>query len=119
MMKKSFVFGFLTIFFLNHASATDYYVDAISGSNTTGTGILGNPWQTITYALGIVNGEGHTIYVAAGTYDTSLGELFPILMKNGVSLVGAGIDSSIINANYTNTIIKCISIVDTSTKIEG
>ncbi|MCK5031783.1 MAG: right-handed parallel beta-helix repeat-containing protein, partial [Thermoplasmatales archaeon] len=61
----------------------------------------------------------HTLYAAAGTYDTTLGENFPILIKNSVSLVGAGIDISIIDANSTNSVIHCISIVDASTRIEG
>jgi parallel beta-helix repeat protein len=99
--------------------STDLYVNASAGSNSTGNGSSGNPWQTITYALSRVSGTGYTINVAAGTYNTALGEFFPIYMKNGISLAGAGIDVSIINADQTNSVIKCISILDPSTSVEG
>jgi len=101
------------------AEATNYYVNASTGSNTTGDGTSGNPWQTITHALSQISGTSHTVYVAAGTYDTALGETFPIVMKDGVSLVGAGKDVSIIAAGYTNTVIRCIGTIDPSTTLEG
>lgn len=118
-MKRIYLLIILatSCFFL--ARATDYYVDAITGTNSTGDGSPGNPWQTITYALSQISGTGHILNVAAGMYDPTLGETFPILIKNGVSLVGAGIDISIIDANSTNTVIRCVGIVDSSTRIEG
>ena len=118
-MKKSFVLCFLLIYFLNHVSATDYYVNAVSGNNTTGDGTYGNPWQTITYALGMVSGEGHTLNVAAGTYDATLGESFPIQIKDGISLSGAGIDISIIHGISTASVIKCVAILNQSTQLSG
>jgi uncharacterized protein (TIGR02145 family) len=101
------------------SNSLDYFVNATTGSNVPTNGTLANPWKTITYALSRISGSGRTVYVAAGTYGTALGESFPILMKNGVSIVGAGIDVSIIEAGGTNTVIKCVSIVDASTKVEG
>jgi hypothetical protein len=98
------------------SNSLDYFVNATTGSNVPTNGTLANPWKTITYALSRISGSGRTVYVAAGTYGTALGESFPILMKNGVSIVGAGIDVSIIEAGGTNTVIKCVSIVDASTK---
>ncbi|MCK4981114.1 MAG: DUF1565 domain-containing protein, partial [Candidatus Delongbacteria bacterium] len=118
-MKKIFVIVLFVILCISQVGATDYYVDATTGSNSTGDGTSGNPWKTITYALSQISGTGHTLYVATGTYDPTLGETFPILMKNGVSLVGAGIDISIIDANSTNRVMECISIVDVSTKVES
>ncbi|MCB0263073.1 MAG: right-handed parallel beta-helix repeat-containing protein [Calditrichaeota bacterium] len=96
------------------------YVDAVNGDNQNGDGTFTNPWQTISYALShITDTERHTIVVAPGSYDTSLGENFPLLMKDRISIIGAGIDSSIIDAGLTNTVIKCISILDSLTTIEG
>ena len=40
-------------------SAGDYYV-ATDGSDTTGDGSSGNPWQTISYALSHVSGSSRS-----------------------------------------------------------
>jgi len=45
--------------------------------------------------------------------------IFPIIMKNGVSLVGEGADICILDAGQTSKVIDCNFISDTSTKIEG
>ncbi|HEY5611027.1 MAG TPA: FG-GAP-like repeat-containing protein, partial [Thermoanaerobaculia bacterium] len=100
------------------ATADDYYV-ATTGSNTTGTGTEASPWKTITYALSQITGTGKTLHVAAGTYDTTLGETFPINIKNGVSLAGAGIDASILDAKGTGTVLRAASITDGHTRVEG
>lgn len=46
---------------------TAYYV-AITGSDSTGTGAIGNPFRTIKKAHTLV-APGDTVHVAAGTYD--------------------------------------------------
>lgn len=107
------------LLFLSSARANNYYVSASTGSNSTGNGTQSSPWKTITYALGQVSGKGHTINVAAGTYNSALGETFPIFMTDGVSLVGAGIDKSIIDAGSTQTAVKCIGIIDSTTRLDG
>ena len=76
----------------------DYFVDSTGGSDLTGTGTSTDPWKTITHALSQVPGPGDTIHVAAGVHGLSLGEVFPLLMKPGVSLVGAGSTSTTIDA---------------------
>jgi len=99
---------------------SDYYVDATDGDNSTGDGTAIKPWKTITYTLDNLTGTGRrTIHVAPGTYDTALGEIFPLLMVDSVSLVGNGSGSSIINADYTNYIITCSGILDPEMRIEG
>jgi hypothetical protein len=75
---------------------TFYYVDAVNGSDASGDGSPGNPWQTLTHALSQVDGPDVEIHAAPGTYDTALGEVFPLTMEPGVSLVGSG---------YTNTVV--------------
>ncbi|MCX6137672.1 MAG: right-handed parallel beta-helix repeat-containing protein, partial [Ignavibacteriales bacterium] len=98
---------------------TNYYVNALTGSNSSGSGAQSTPWKTITYALSQITGSGHTLFVAAGTYNTTLGETFPIVAKDGVSLIGAGMDVSIIDAGNTNIVLRCAGIVDPTTRIEG
>ena len=101
------------------AASQDYYVDAKTGSNTAGGGTSSSPWKTITYALSQISGSGNTVRIAGGTYDTNLGEAFPILLKDGVSLIGAGSDVAIVDAKGTNTVIKAVSITDPATVVKG
>jgi hypothetical protein len=54
--RLSLIVIFLIIFC--NVYATDYYVDATVGSNTTGNGTSAHPWKTITYALSKINGSG-------------------------------------------------------------
>ncbi|EMF80760.1 PF07602 family protein [Leptospira weilii serovar Topaz str. LT2116] len=78
-----------------------HYVDALAGNNSNpGTSLA--PYRTITYA---VSQPGTTIYVAPGTYNEALGEIFPIKIPAGVSLIGnelgKGTDSKDGNSGYT------------------
>ena len=104
----------------NITYCTDYYVNASTGSDVLINGTSENPWKTITYALSCISGSGHTVHVSAGIYNTDLGETFPIMMVDGVSLSGFGIDMSIIDAQSSGmSVFKCIGIIDVSTKLEG
>ncbi len=68
------------------AHATNFYVDVVNGSNTTGNGTVLNPWKSITKALAWIDTlgtNGHTVYVAPGTYAYNSttpadGETFPL-----------------------------------------
>lgn len=82
-----------------------YYVDAVNGNNTTGDGGAGNPWQTITYALSQTFGSNIEIRVAPGVYNQTLGEIFPITMKSGISLVGAGYSKTIISGTNASSVV--------------
>lgn len=62
------------------------YVDAAIGNNAN-TGTSGQPFKTITHALAQVL-SGDTVSVATGTYDSILGEIFPITVPQGVTLSG-------------------------------
>ncbi len=64
-------------------------------------------------------GSGDTVQVAAGTYSPSTNsESFPLNMKNGVSLLGAGADTTILNAEGTGRVITANGI-DSSTTLDG
>ncbi|MCI0588100.1 MAG: DUF1565 domain-containing protein [Planctomycetes bacterium] len=80
------------------APAVDYFVNAATGNNASGDGSLASPWRTITFAVSQVQGPGDAIHVAAGVYDSALGETYPIDMKPGVSVIGAGFGVTILDA---------------------
>ncbi|HUT02886.1 MAG TPA: right-handed parallel beta-helix repeat-containing protein [bacterium] len=89
------------------------YVDAQLGDDSTGSEI--SPFRTIAHALGCVHGAQEkpvTVNVAAGTYSTSLtGECFPLNMKNWVSLVGEGADTTRLDAEGgAYHVITCQSV---------
>ncbi|EMN13259.1 LIC10774 family surface protein [Leptospira borgpetersenii] len=65
-----------------------HYVDSISG-NDSNAGTKSAPYRTITKAILASKADGtKVIYVAPGTYDTSIGETFPISIPDGVNLYG-------------------------------
>ena len=70
------------------------YVDASAAAG--GTGAAGCPLRTITSALAAAKWSPLTIQVAAGTYDALLGEQFPLMLRGGVTLQGAGADATIV-----------------------
>jgi len=76
-------------------------------------------YSTIQEAIDAAS-PGDTVFVAAGTYSPSTnGEVFPIRMRNGVSLQGAGAGSTIMDAENTNGVIACDGINIATTKIDG
>ena len=100
------------------ASATDYYVDANYGSDDPGGGTEANPFRTISYALGYAASSGDNIYIAAGIYDTALGESFPLGMNYNVNLLGAGPDVVTVDAGQSGAhVVSCVG--DGSPTISG
>ncbi len=76
---------------------------ATTGSNAGPNTCLSSssPCKTITYALTQAV-TGDTISVAAGTYNLALGETFPLLITKNLTLNGAGVGSTTINATGAN-----------------
>lgn len=88
------------------APYTGLYVDVNRGVDVTGGSPL-NPYRTITFALSQTGGS-EEINVAAGTYNTLSGELFPLQLKAGTALkcVGAGYTTVIErNGDYSSAIL--------------
>ena len=113
MKKRMLLVALLTLTVAVALNANQYYVNAVSGNNSSGNGSLGNPWKTITYALDQISGTGDTLNVAPGLYNVSLGETFPILMKNGVSIVGSDATGCIVDAAGSDTtVVRCVSATD-------
>ncbi|HUK33023.1 MAG TPA: DUF1565 domain-containing protein, partial [Vicinamibacterales bacterium] len=77
------------------AFAATWFVNPNTGLDTN-PGIAGSPFRTITHALSVAL-SGDTISAAAGIYDALSGETFPLHLKDGVAIVGAGPASSTID----------------------
>jgi len=73
------------------ALAGEHYVDAVGGSDSNGGSSPADAWRTLTHATTQLAGAGvpNTLRVAAGTYDSVLGETFPILLPDDLTLRGA------------------------------
>jgi hypothetical protein len=79
------------------AAASDWYVDAGSGNNANSGTSPSQAWRTITWAVSQVPPSGsQTIFVAAGTYDVALGEAWPVALRDGLQIVGAGPSSTLL-----------------------
>jgi len=91
--------------------AGDFYVDAVNGSNQNGGLAQGDAWRTLTHALQVVappvQGSLHTIHVAAGNHDALLGEVFPLVVRPGIAIEGAGAAATTIDGGGT-----AIALVD-------
>lgn len=87
---------------LSQTWAGTYYV-ATTGSNANAGTSSGVPFKTITYALSVAD-SASVIYIAAGTYNVALGEVFPLTINNAISLIGsAGAVNTVINAIGSST----------------
>jgi hypothetical protein len=58
----------------------DVYIDA--SAPAFGTGSAGCPFRTITEAVRVLGATSQILHVAGGTYDASLGEMFPITLRD-------------------------------------
>jgi len=73
---------------------TKVHVDT-TGSDSTGTGSRFMPYRTITHALTQALSTQEVI-VGPGLYDIAGGESFPIVIGQGITLLGAGYDLTIV-----------------------
>ncbi|MFZ4620353.1 MAG: T9SS type A sorting domain-containing protein [Bacteroidota bacterium] len=111
---------FMFIIFTAASSQSVYHVNAAVGNNSTGTGSAASPYKTITKALSVSAAEGDSIKVAPGTYNSALGETFPIEMLSGRKLIGSsGPGVTIIDAaGSKNRVFNCLNNSN-STIIQG
>ena len=71
-----------------------YYVD-LSGNDSPDAGSSSNPFRTVAYAMNFVpEGEGDVVMIGEGEFYESE----PIKIPPGVSLVGAGVDATLLKS---------------------
>jgi hypothetical protein len=76
------------------APLSNLYVDAVTGSDTTGNGSLTKPYKSLTKAVAVLTAaksigpNGVAIHLANGDYDTANGEQFPIVVSKSVTITG-------------------------------
>ncbi len=93
-IKKSFMLTLmLTLVAFVAVNATDYHVSPEGNDGNNGS--ESNPWLTLSHATGQVTSVGDIIHLAAGTYDINS----TCNVSPGVSIIGAGIDVTILNGN--------------------
>jgi parallel beta-helix repeat protein len=63
------------------------FVNPSVGNDTTGNGSDRTPFKTITQALRVAT-DNTVIMLAPGTYSTDTGEVFPLMLKPGISIQG-------------------------------
>ncbi len=78
--------------FYTPAFASDYYVDAVNGNDTTGDGSEANPWKKLQFAIDSITGteeNPHTIFLAPGHYGPAgSGDESGIYLKSFLTLSG-------------------------------
>jgi hypothetical protein len=89
-----------SLLFAGSALASDWYVDAVNGSDANDGQSPQSAWRTISHAVSQVPAGSERILIAPGTYNAALGESFPITPKPGHQLIGlAGAERPVITAN--------------------
>ena len=120
-IRQGSIIFFMMIFMLSLAGAVDYYVDFENGNNVSGDGSQGNPWKNVSYAIKKTeaNETDDTFHIAAGNYtndpqlDLFEREVFPMKIRSGTSLIGAGAGETILDAGYLeNTTSRFIENAD-------
>ena len=103
------------------SQAATYYVDAATGDDASGVGSVTAPWRTLTHALNVISQSGVEVRAASGTYDTTLGEQFPLVMEPGVSLLGADYSATTISGTTGNAVVyfPATSIYTQTTVLQG
>ncbi|HEU4521618.1 MAG TPA: right-handed parallel beta-helix repeat-containing protein, partial [Thermoanaerobaculia bacterium] len=102
------------------AFAATYFVNATTGNDANDGVTL--PWKTITRALtGVETVSGDTVSVAPGVYDSTNGESFPLVLKDGVSVVSqSGPGSTSIIGDGSSPVIQNINTpLSSATSLSG
>ncbi len=98
---------FLILFvFCTPTFASDYYGDAVNGSDESGDGSQANPWKKLQFAIDSITGtpeNPHTIHLAPGHYGPGgSGDDLRIRLTAYINVYGSGIRSSV-NYLYIGT----------------
>lgn len=91
------------------ATASDWYVNVVSGSDANAGTSPALAWRTITHALAVTpvaSADGQVIHVAPGTYSWASGESFPLIQRNAFRIVSdGGSAATILDAGGSSAVI--------------
>jgi hypothetical protein len=95
----------LDVRYLRTAQTSSFFVNASTGSDSTGNGSSGAPWATIQHAVNSIAGNFAapgtiTVNVAAGTYG---GVSIPPSFISSWAFIGSGVSSCFVVSNTTST----------------
>ncbi|TAJ17864.1 MAG: DUF1565 domain-containing protein [Planctomycetota bacterium] len=90
------------------AGTPEFYVDVVNGSDTSGNGSASAPWKTIKFALNSTV-EPRLLHLAAGTYSSASGEVFPLSLSARTSLRGAGQGQTVLSAPTPDWLVEAQS----------
>ena len=106
---RIFLISFFIVISLSFSGlCSEYWVDVNNGSDTNSGLSSDNPLKTITYTLSLVSGtesDPAVIHISEGTYNQSSGEIFPLEMKDFMTIKGSGKDLTIIDGQNTGGVI--------------
>jgi Protein of unknown function (DUF1565) len=90
------------------APLTSIYVDASTGSDTSGNGSMSKPYKTLTKGVATLaaakslSPSGVTIYLGTGDYDVANGEKFPIVVPTNVTITGSNYGMGTKTGSFVN-----------------
>ncbi len=90
------------------APISQLYVDARTGSDSSGNGSLNKPYKTLTKAVAVLAAaksiapNGVTIFLATGNYGTRNGEVFPIVIPRDVAITGSNYGRDLRSGTFIN-----------------
>ncbi|MBI5230826.1 MAG: DUF1565 domain-containing protein [Coriobacteriales bacterium] len=100
------------------ALAADWHVDVVNGSDASSGDTTATPFKSITRGLEAAT-AGDTVHVAVGSYEvTTSGEAFPLVLKSGVVLQGAGAEQVTIRGTGDSAVVRGANL-DAGSRIDG
>jgi len=91
----------------------DLYVSPTGDSTNSGLSVS-EPLQTITHALNLIYADEtspQTIHLDNGIYSSvTTGELYPLVMRNHISIIGMSMLESILDADSGSSVVVCENV---------
>ncbi len=92
--------------------AADHHVDIVLGDDLLGNGSALAPWKTLSHALAQPLLAGDRVLLAPGVHTAANGEVFPIVMRPGVSVIGSGAGSTVLQGDGVGGSVVLLHFAD-------